>query len=73
MLARLLADTQVLLSSLKLPPVALVLTMVAYLVRVRMAQAVTWAQQLFISGYCSVPAPMVTNTGAVIVVAAGID
>ena len=58
-------------NSLKVPPVALVETTVEYLVRVRMPQAVTWAQQRLVRGYCSVPVPMVTTTGAFMVVAAG--
>lgn len=73
MLLRLLVGQgQALPSSLKVPPVALVETTVEYRVLVRMPQAVTWAQQRLVSGYCSVPDPMVTTTGALMVVAAGI-
>lgn len=73
MLVRLLdGQGQAFPSSLKAPPVALVETTVEYLVLVRIAQAVTWAQQRFVRGYCSVPAPIVMTTGALIVVAAGI-
>ena len=41
-------------------------------VRVRMPQAVTWAQQRLVSEYCCVPVPMVTTTGALMVAVAGI-
>ena len=72
MLLRLLVGQgQVLPSSLKVPPVALVETTVEYRVLVRMPQAVTWAQQRLVSGYCSVPVPMVITTGALIVAVAG--
>jgi hypothetical protein len=60
-------------SILKVPPVALVATHTAYLVLLRMPQAVTGAQHLLVNGYSSVPVPMVNTTGAVIVVATGID
>lgn len=59
-------------SSRKAPPVALVETTVLYRVRVLMPQAVTCAQLRLVSGYCAVPVPMVTTTGALIVVVAGI-
>lgn len=58
--------------SRKLPPVGVVCTTVAYFVRVRIEQAVAWAQLLLVSGYSVVPVPMVMYTGALIVVVAGI-
>ncbi len=59
-------------SKRNVPPVALVETTAEYRVRVRMPHAVTWAQQRLVSGYCSVPVPMVMTTGALMVAAAGI-
>jgi hypothetical protein len=58
--------------SLNTPVVALVSTLVLYFVLVRMLQAVACVQSHLFSGYNSVPAPIVMNTGAVIVVASGI-
>lgn len=64
---------QALPKSLNVPPVPLVETTVEYRVLVRMAQAVSCAQQRLVSGYSSVPVPIVTTTGALMVVASGMD
>ncbi len=72
LLKLLLGAQQVRPKSLKAPPVGVVDTHTAYLVRVRMPQAVTWAQLDLVNGYSTVPVPMVTYTGALMVVAAGI-
>lgn len=72
-LARLLLGAQAARpSSRKLPPVAVVLSTVLYFVRVRIAQAVNCAQPQLVSGYCTVPLPIVTTTGAVMVAVVGI-
>jgi hypothetical protein len=55
------------------PPVGVVSTQVLYLVLVLIPQAVTCLQFLLTSGYNCVPEPIVTYTGAFIVVASGID
>ena len=59
--------------NLNVPPVAVVLTHTEYLVRVLREQAVTGEQLQLVNGYCCVPSPTVTTTGAVIVVVDGID
>lgn len=56
----------------KVPPVALVTTVVLYRVRVRIPQAVTGRQHAVVSGYRSVPVPMENTTGALTVAEAGI-
>lgn len=72
MLVKLLdGQGQALPKSLNVPPVALVDTTVEYLVLVRMPQAVTGAQQRLVRGYWAVPVPMVTTTGALMVVVSG--
>ena len=55
------------------PPEEVVLTQTEYRVLVRREQAVTCAQFLFVRGYSSVPVPIVTKTGALMVVVSGID
>jgi hypothetical protein len=58
-------------SSLKAPPVAVVEILVLYRVLVRRLQAVAWVQSARFNGYNWVPVPIVINTGALIVAAAG--
>ena len=61
------------LSTLNVPPVAVVLTHTGYLLRVRIAHAVTCAQHLFVSGYTVVVSPPIdTATGIPIVAVVGI-
>lgn len=73
MLVRLLSGVQqVLPSNLNTPPVVLVDTTVLYLVRVLIPHTVTCEQSHRVSGYCTVPAPIVITTGAFIVAVSGI-
>jgi hypothetical protein len=58
---------------LNTPPVALVETHTEYRVRVRIPQAVTWAQFRFLNGYCTGPPLIVNTTGAFMVAALGIS
>jgi hypothetical protein len=58
-------------NSLNVPPVAVVEILVLYRVLVRRLQAVAWVQSARFSGYNWVPVPIVIDTGALMVAAAG--
>lgn len=57
---------------LNVASVALVVSTVLYLVRVRIPHEVTGTQQLVVSGNVVAPSPMVNTTGADIVTVSGI-